>query len=37
VELSDQLVPMARESVLAHLNKLADEGLATRDGENWST
>lgn len=35
VGLADPLVPMARESVLAHLIKLADEGLATRNGENW--
>lgn len=35
--LSDALVPMARESVLAHLIKLADEGLAARDGEEWTS
>lgn len=34
--LADPLVPMARESVLAHLVKLVDEGLATRDGDEWS-
>lgn len=35
VGLSAPLVPMARESVLAHLIKLEDEGLATREGEEW--
>jgi ribonuclease/clavin/mitogillin len=35
VGLTAALVPMARESVLAHLIKLVDEGLATRDGEEW--
>ena len=34
--LAEPLVPMARESVLAHLIKLADEGLATREGEIWT-
>ena len=34
--LSDPLVPMARESVRAHLTKLEDEGLARRHGEEWS-
>lgn len=28
--------PMARESVLAHLHKLAHDGLARPDGERWS-
>lgn len=36
VGLSDALVPMACESVLAHLQKLKDEGLATTDGEHWT-
>jgi glyoxylase-like metal-dependent hydrolase (beta-lactamase superfamily II) len=36
VGLSAPLVPMARESVLAHLIKLADEGLAKRHGDSWS-
>ena len=36
VGLSDTLVPMARESVLAHLIKLENEGLATRDGPEWT-
>lgn len=35
VGLSDPLVRMARESVLAHLVKLQDEGLARRDGDSW--
>jgi hypothetical protein len=33
--LTAALVPMARESVLAHLLKLEREGRATRDGERW--
>jgi hydroxyacylglutathione hydrolase len=33
--LAPALVPMARESVLAHLIKLEDEGRVRRDGENW--
>jgi endoribonuclease LACTB2 len=37
VGLSDPLVRMARESVLAHLVKLQDEGLARREGEVWRT
>lgn len=36
VGLSAALVPMARESVLAHLIKLEHEGLARRDGDNWT-
>jgi glyoxylase-like metal-dependent hydrolase (beta-lactamase superfamily II) len=33
--LGDTLIPMARESVLAHLQKLADDGRATRSGDRW--
>ena len=33
--LVDALVPMARESVLAHLQKLESEGRARRDGDRW--
>jgi hydroxyacylglutathione hydrolase len=33
--LSKPLVPIARESVLAHLIKLEREGKAIRDGERW--
>ncbi len=33
--LSPPLVPMARESVTAHLLKLEREGRVRRDGENW--
>jgi glyoxylase-like metal-dependent hydrolase (beta-lactamase superfamily II) len=33
--LQPALVPMARESVLAHLLKLADEQAVQRDGEAW--
>ena len=33
--LTAALVPMARESVLAHLLKLEREGRATCDGERW--
>ena len=33
--LSDALVPMARESVLAHLQKLESDGRARRDGDRW--
>jgi hypothetical protein len=29
------LVPVARESVLAHLLKLEKEGRATRNGDQW--
>lgn len=35
VGLAADLVPMARESVLAHLMKLERESLATRSGEEW--
>ena len=35
VGLTPALVPMARESVLAHLLKLADEHAVRRDGEEW--
>jgi ribonuclease/clavin/mitogillin len=34
--LSSALVGMARESVLAHLQKLASEGRAVRDGDHWT-
>lgn len=34
--LAAPLVPMARESVLAHLLKLQDERVARRDGEQWT-
>jgi ribonuclease/clavin/mitogillin len=33
--LADALIPMARESVLAHLVKLEAEGRAARDGTRW--
>jgi glyoxylase-like metal-dependent hydrolase (beta-lactamase superfamily II) len=33
--LMEALVPMARESVLAHLQKLEDEGRVRRDGDRW--
>jgi hypothetical protein len=33
--LGEALVPMARESVLAHLLKLEREGKARRDGDEW--
>jgi len=33
--LKDTLVPMARESVLAHLLKLEHEGRARRSGDAW--
>jgi glyoxylase-like metal-dependent hydrolase (beta-lactamase superfamily II) len=33
--LGDELVPMARESVLAHLRKLEHEGRAAQDGDRW--
>lgn len=35
VGLAPALVPMARESILAHLLKLQDEGIVRRDGEEW--
>jgi glyoxylase-like metal-dependent hydrolase (beta-lactamase superfamily II) len=34
--LEESLLPMARESVLAHLVKLEREGRANRDGDSWS-
>ena len=34
-ELTPALMPMARESVLAHLGKLEHDGRARRDGEQW--
>ena len=33
--LDSALVPMAKESVLAHLEKLASDGRARRDGDRW--
>jgi glyoxylase-like metal-dependent hydrolase (beta-lactamase superfamily II) len=33
--LDPALVPMAHESVLAHLVKLEEDGRAVRDGESW--
>jgi glyoxylase-like metal-dependent hydrolase (beta-lactamase superfamily II) len=33
--LNPQLGPLARESVLAHLIKLQQDGLARRDGDSW--
>jgi glyoxylase-like metal-dependent hydrolase (beta-lactamase superfamily II) len=33
--LSPAIVPMARETVLAHLVKLEDEGTVGRDGDQW--
>ena len=35
-DLSGDVVPMARETVLAHLQKLDQDGLATRDADRWS-
>jgi ribonuclease/clavin/mitogillin len=37
VDLKPALVPMARESVLAHLVKLEGEGLARQSEEGWAT
>lgn len=34
--LQSALVPMAHESVLAHLVKLADDARAVRDGDRWT-
>ncbi len=34
--IGDDLLPMARESVLAHLQKLESEGKALRDASRWS-
>jgi glyoxylase-like metal-dependent hydrolase (beta-lactamase superfamily II) len=36
VGLSSALVPMARESVLAHLRKLEHDGLVRADGSEWA-
>ena len=36
VALDPALVPMARESVTAHLIKLQREGRARRDGDAWT-
>jgi ribonuclease/clavin/mitogillin len=36
VVLAPPLVPMARESVLAHLHKLEDDRVAHRQGEEWA-
>jgi glyoxylase-like metal-dependent hydrolase (beta-lactamase superfamily II) len=36
VGLTPALVLMARESVLAHLLKLADEGVVRQNGDSWS-
>ena len=36
VGLAPALVPMARESVLAHLHKLEAERVAVRHGEDWT-
>lgn len=33
--LIDALVPMARESVLAHLQKLESDRMVSRDGDRW--
>jgi endoribonuclease LACTB2 len=33
--LGEDLMPMARESVLAHLHKLESDGRATRHGDRW--
>ena len=33
--LTETLVPMARESVLAHLQKLESERRVSRDGDRW--
>ncbi len=33
--LTDAMMPMARESVLAHLQKLEHDGLARRDAAQW--
>ena len=36
VGLPEALVPMARDSVIAHLRKLEDEGVVRREGEEWA-
>ena len=33
--MKERLIPLARESVLAHLRKLEREGRARRDNEAW--
>ena len=33
--LSEQLVPLARQSVLAHLIKLEHDGLVRREADRW--
>ena len=33
--VTPQVMPLARESVLAHLHKLAHDGLARTDGDQW--
>ena len=35
VDLAQDLVPMARESVLAHLQKLEHDGFVKRVGDDW--
>ena len=35
VGLTEPLIPMARESVLAHLKKLEEEGRAAQDDGEW--
>ncbi len=36
VGLAGALVPMARESVLAHLHKLEDDRIVRREGQEWA-
>lgn len=36
VGLEPAVVPMARESLVAHLRKLQDEGAVRQDGEEWA-
>jgi glyoxylase-like metal-dependent hydrolase (beta-lactamase superfamily II) len=36
VGLDSALIPMARESVLAHLGKLQDDAVARQDGDEWA-
>jgi hydroxyacylglutathione hydrolase len=36
IGLNPALVAMARESVLAHLRKLEEDGIAHREGEEWA-
>jgi len=33
--IKERLIPLAKESVLAHLVKLEREGRARRDGDAW--